>query len=205
MRKLIVFAFISVDGVMQAPGGPGEDTSGGFRFGGWIVPYGDEAIGQAVQEVIAAPFDLLLGRNTYDIFASHWPHISADSPSRQMADLFNGVRKYVATHRADDLPWHGSQALNGNLADAIQSLKSGDGGNLLTFGSGDTVRQLLASGLVDELRLLTYPVMLGKGKRFFGADALPSALTLTHSVVTSNGVVIARYERGGDVRTGSFQ
>jgi dihydrofolate reductase len=205
MRTLTTFNFISLDGVAQAPGGPNEDTSGGFRFGGWIVPYGDEAIGQELQEVLAQPFELLLGRATYDIFASHWPHVPADSPSRAIADMFNSVPKHVATHRPDELSWSNSHALHGDLADAIRALKPQDGANLLTFGSGGMVRQLLAAGLIDEMRLLTYPVLLGQGKRLFGDDAQPAAFRLTHTLSTAKGVLINRYLRDGDVRTGSFE
>ncbi|SPB15576.1 hypothetical protein NOV72_02796 [Caballeronia novacaledonica] len=205
MRKLIVSAFISLDGVIQAPGGPTEDTSGDFRLGGWIVPYADEAIGQHVQSLLAQPFDLLLGRCTYDIFASYWPRVPPDSPSRAIADVFDGVAKHVATHRPDDLDWQNSHALQGDLADAVRALKHDDGADLLTFGSGDMVRQLLAAGLIDELCLLIYPVMLGRGKRMLSDDASVSAFTLAHSTPTPAGVLITRYIRDGDVRTGTFE
>lgn len=153
MRTLTVAAFVSLDGVMQAPGGPEEDSSSGFRFGGWIVPYADKTTGQAVMDLFSQPFELLLGRRTYDIFAAYWPNIQADSTHHTIADLFNGVPKHVATHRADSLAWHNSHALKGNLVDAINALKRQEGPQLLTQGSGDLVRQLLAAGLVDELRL----------------------------------------------------
>ena len=158
MRTLTVAAFISLDGVMQAPGGPEEDPSGGFRFGGWIVPYADKTTGQAVQDLFSQPFELLLGRRTYDIFASYWPRIQPDSTNRTLADLFNGVPKHVATHRADSLDWQNSHALQGNLIEAIGALKRQDGPRLLTQGSGDLVRQLLAAGLVDELQLMIHPI-----------------------------------------------
>ena len=204
MRKLIVAAFISLDNVIQAPGGPEEDTSGEFHLGGWIVPYADEAIGQAVQDLFSQPFELLLGRRTYDIFAAYWPRVPADSNSRAIADLFNSVPKRVATHRSDTLDWQNSHALEGNLADAIRALKHQDGAHLLTQGSGDMVRQLLAAGLVDELRLMTFPVVLGRGKRLFDDNAQASAFTLVHSTSTPGGVLITRYVRSGEVRTGSF-
>jgi dihydrofolate reductase len=204
MRKLTVSTFISLDGVIQAPGGPKEDTSGDFNFGGWIVPYSDEAIGRNLQDLMSKPFDLLLGRCTYDIFAGHWPNIPESSASRPMADLFNRIPKHVVTHRPDDLAWENSHGLRGGLAEAIRALKRQGDANLLTFGSATMVRQLLAAGLVDELSLLTYPVMLGRGKRMFGDDAVASSFTLTQSGVTPGGVVIARYVRGGEVRTGSF-
>ena len=204
MRKLIVSAFISLDGVIQSPGGPGEDPSGEFRLGGWIVPYADQAIGQNLHDLLSQPFDLLLGRCTYDIFAGYWPRVPADSKSRAIADLFNSVPKHVATHRSGILDWQNSHALEGDLADAIRALKHQDGANLLTFGSSDMVRQLLAAGLVDELQLLIYPVMLGRGKRLFGDSALASAFTLAHSSSTPDGVLITRYMRNGEVRTGAF-
>ena len=206
MRKLIVAAFISLDGVMQSPGGPQEDPSGEFRLGGWIVPYADEAIDQAVQDLFSQPFELLLGRRTYDIFAAYWPRVRADSASHAIADLFNSVPKHVATHRSDTLDWQNSHALEGDLATAIRALKHQDDGvNLLTHGSGDMVRQLLAAGLVDELRLLIYPVVLGRGKRLFGDNAQVSAFTLAHSNSTPGGVLITRYVRSGEVRTGAFE
>lgn len=204
MRKLTVSVFSSLDGVIQAPGGPDEDTGGGFSLGGWIVPYADEAIGHNLQDMLSQPFELLLGRCTYDIFASYWPHVPAGSGSRAIADRFNSVPKHVATHRPGTLGWQNSHALEGDLADAVRAIQRQDGAGLLTFGSGNMVRQLLAAGLVDELRLLTYPVMLGRGKRLFGDDALASAFTLAHSVATPGGVLIARYLRNGAVRTGSF-
>ncbi|SAK81376.1 deaminase [Caballeronia pedi] len=203
MRKLIVSTFISLDGVMQAPGGPEEDPSGSFRLGGWIAPYSDEAIGQYLQELLSQPFELLLGRCTYDIFASYWPHVPADAGNRAIADLFDRVPKHVATHRTGNLDWQNSHALVGELANAIRALTPQDGADLLTFGSGDMVRQLLAAGLVDELRLLIYPVVLGRGKRLFGDDAKASAFTLTDSTTTPGGVIITRYIRDGEVRTGT--
>ncbi|EJM63458.1 dihydrofolate reductase [Pseudomonas sp. GM49] len=205
MRTLTVAAFVSLDGVMQAPGGPEEDSSGGFRFGGWIVPYADKTTGQAVQDLFSQPFELLLGRRTYDIFASYWPHIRADSTHHTIADLFNSVPKHVATHRADSLDWQNSHALEGNLVDAISALKRQDGPQLLTQGSGDLVRQLLAAGLVDELRLMIHPILLGRGKRLFGDNAQASAFTLQNSISSPGGVLIARYLRSGEVRTGTFE
>src|SRR5262245_20390770 len=131
MRKLIVAEHISLDGIIQSPGSPTEDPSGDFRLGGWTVPYDDEAIGQAVQDLISQPFDLLLGRRTYDIWAAYWPHVQADSPAHSIADLFNRVPKHVATHHSDSLDWQNSHALKGDLHDAIRALKQQDGANLL--------------------------------------------------------------------------
>ncbi|MDR5782619.1 dihydrofolate reductase family protein [Caballeronia sp. LZ065] len=204
MRTLTVSVFSSLDGVMQAPGGPNEDISGGFRLGGWIVPYADPAIGEHVQQLLAKSFELLLGRRTHDIFASHWPHVAPDAASHALAEKFNGVPKHVATHRKSGLGWHNSRALDGDLPSAVRALKTQEGADLLTFGSGDMVRQLLAAGLVDELSLLTFPVMLGRGRRLFGDDAETRAFELTHMIRTSGGVLIARYVRAGEVQTGSF-
>ncbi|HEY3569047.1 MAG TPA: dihydrofolate reductase family protein [Thermoanaerobaculia bacterium] len=204
MRRLIVAEQISLDGVIQSPGGPDEDPSDNFRLGGWVVPYADEGTGQALQDLLSQPFELLLGRHTYDIFAAYWPRVRADSASHAIADLFNSVPKHVATHRSGTLDWQNSHALEGDLADAIRALKQQDGANLLTWGSGDMVRQLLAAGLVDELWLLICPVVLARGKRLFGNDAQASAFTLAHSTSTPGGVLITRYVRSGEVRTGTF-
>ena len=206
MRKLIVAEHLSLDGVMQSPGAPDEDPSGEFRLGGWIVPYADEAVGQELQDLFSQPFELLLGRRTYEIFAAYWPRVPVDSRSRAIADLFNSVPKHVATHRSDTLDWQNSHALEGDLATAIRALKHQDDGvNLLTHGSGDMVRQLLAAGLVDELRLMIYPVVLGRGKHLFGNNAQPSAFTLAHSTSTRSGVLLTRHARSGEVRTGTFE
>ncbi|HEV8431689.1 MAG TPA: dihydrofolate reductase family protein [Pyrinomonadaceae bacterium] len=205
MRKLIVAEQISLDGVIQSPGAPEEDPSGEFRLGGWVVPYTDEAIGQFLQDLLSQPFELLLGRRTYEIFAAYWPRVPVDSDVRSVADRFNSVPKHVATHRSDALDWQNSQALEGDLADAIHAFKRQDGANLLTWGSADMLRQLLVAGLVDELRLMIYPVVLGRGKRLFGDNAQPSAFTLVHSTSTPSGVLLTRYARSGEVRTGAFE
>jgi dihydrofolate reductase len=202
MRKLIVAEHISLDGVIQSPGGVKEDPSGEFRLGGWIVPYADEAIGHALQDLLSQPFELLLGRRTYEIWAAYWPRVPA---GHAIADLFNRVPKHVATHRSDMLDWQNSHALQGDLADAIRALKHQDGVNLLTWGSGDMVRQLLAAGLVDELWLLIYPVVLGRGKRLFGDNAQASAFTLAHSTSTPGDVLMTHHVRSGEVRTGEFE
>ena len=202
MRKLIVAEHISLDGVIQGPGGPEEDPSGEFSLGGWTVPYSDEAIGRDLQDMFSQPFELLLGRRTYDIWAAYWPHVKAGNA---IADQFNSVPKHVATHRTGTLDWHNSHALQGDLAGAIRALKRKNGAHLLTWGSSDLVRQLLAAGLVDEFRLMIYPVVIGHGKRLFGDNAQPSSFTLTQSTRTAGGVLLARYARNGEVRTGTFK
>lgn len=205
MRKLIVAEFVSLDGVIQGPGGPEEDQSGGFHLGGWQVPYDDDAIGQAVMDLFSQPFDLLLGRRTYDIWASYWPRIGADSPEHPIAGPFNSVAKYVATHRPESLDWNNSHSLGRDIVDAVRALKHQGTANLLTWGSGDLVRQLLGAGLVDELRLQIYPVVLGPGKRLFGDNAQSSAFTLAQSITTPGGVLITRYVLSGEVPTGTHE
>jgi dihydrofolate reductase len=204
MRKLIVPAFISLDGVMQAPGGPEEDTSGGFVHGGWVWPYADES-DEVMGGVFERPFELLLGRRTYDIFAAYWPHVAEDAPHRGIADQFNGTTKHVATHHADTLEWRNSHALGKDIAVAVHELKRGNGPDLVTQGSSDLVHLLLATDLVDELRLLIYPILLGRGKRLFDDRAQASAFRLEQSKATSKGVLVNRYAREGEVRTGSFK
>lgn len=201
MRKLIVSEIISLDGVFQAPGAPEEDPLENFRYGGWAAPYDDDALGQAAEAQFSEPFELLLGRRTYDIFASFWPHVPAGHP---VGDLYNRVRKHVATHHPETLDWQNSHALDGDLAGAVRALKQNDGADLWTNGSGDMVRQLLAAGLVDELRLQIFPVLLGPGKRLFDDSARASAFNLEDSTITPGGVVLARYVRDGEVRTGTW-
>ncbi|WP_373047003.1 dihydrofolate reductase family protein [Vulgatibacter sp.] len=211
MRKLVTMAMISLDGVMQAPGGPEEDPSGGFELGGWVFPLFDEAGGAAIDEVFSAPFDLLLGRKTYDIFAAYWPFIPTDPAANgfdegnaQIARRFNAVTKYVATHRPESLRWQNSQSLGDDVVARLREMKREDGPPLLTQGSSELVQTLLAHDLVDELRLLIFPVLLGRGKRLFGEGTKPAAFTLEHSTVTPKGVIITRYVRAGDVATGTF-
>ncbi|MFC5525347.1 dihydrofolate reductase family protein [Rhodanobacter ginsengisoli] len=204
MRKLIVPAFISLDGVVQAPGGPEEDTSGGFAYGGWVWPYADES-SDVMDGVFTRPFELLLGRRTCDIFAGYWPHVPEGAPHRGIADLFNGVAKHVATHHPDTLGWQNSHALGPDVVAAVRELKRGDGPDLVTQGSSGLVHQLLATDLVDELRLLVHPILLGRGKRLFDERAQASAFRLEASKSSSSGVLVNRYVREGEVRTGSFE
>jgi dihydrofolate reductase len=211
MRKIVAATFVSLDGVMQAPGGPEEDPTGGFRFGGWTAPYWDDSIGAVLGEAFSRPFDLLLGRKTYDIFAAHWPYVEADpaadtfsAVTKQVADTFNSATKYVATHSPETLSWRNSQSLGSDVVATLRDLKSKDGPDLLIQGSSELIQQLLANDLIDEFRLLIYPLVLGKGKRLFGDGTLPAAFKLTRSQTSSGGVLIASYERAGEVGTGSF-
>jgi dihydrofolate reductase len=204
MRTLTVAAMTSLDGVMQAPGGPEEDTSGGFAYGGWVWPYDDDSV-EVMGGAFKRPFDLLLGRRTYDIFAAYWPHVPAGAPHQSIADLFNGTTKHVATHHPQTLAWQNSHALGPDIAAAVRELKHGDGPDLLTQGSSALVHQLLATDLVDELRLLVYPVLLGRGKRLFDDRTQASAFRLEASMTSATGVLVSRYVRDGEVRTGSFE
>lgn len=203
MRDVVVAAFVSLDGVMQAPGGPPEDPTGGFAHGGWTVPFWDEAMGQFMGDMFAAPFDLLLGRRTYEIFAAHWPYADASDP---IAGRFTAAAKHVATRSgALPIPWANAAPLPGEAADAVAALKQGEGPRLLTQGSSVLVQALLARDLVDEIRLLTFPVLLGRGKRLFGPDSAPRTLALAGSAVSSTGVTMATWRRAGPVETGTFE
>jgi dihydrofolate reductase len=201
MRKVIVGAMVSMDGVMQAPGGPEEDPTGGFKFGGWTAPLadGDTVGGEEIGKLFGQPFDLLLGRRTYEIFAAYWPYAEA-GPYNDIADAFNRTTKYVATRRGIDLTWKNSLALR-DAAKDVRKLKQEDGPALLTQGSTELVHALLAAGLVDEIRTFTFPVLLGKGKRLFDENGQPSAYKLTHSVVSPHGLIAATYVRDGEVKT----
>lgn len=203
MRKIITGAFVSLDGVMQAPGGPQEDPTGGFGFGGWVVPYMDEAFGAEIDDLFKGDPDLLLGRKTYEIFAAHWPHAEG-GPDDSIARLFNKITKYVATRSGDvDTSWKDSVVLR-DAATEVAKLKQGEGPALVTQGSADLIQTLLAHDLIDEIRTYTFPIVLGKGKKLLGAGAAPAAFKLTHSAATPMGVAIARYERAGDVETGDY-
>lgn len=204
MRKLIVAAFISLDGVMQAPGGPEEDTAGGFKYGGWVAPYFDETVGAAVGEFMGGPFDLLLGRRTYDIFAAHWPLVPEGHPDKALADVLNSIGKYVATHRPDSLDWAGSHGLGDDVIEGVRRLKADGDRPLVTQGSTELVHQLLAADVVDEIRTLTFPVVLGPGKRLFDGASQAGEFTLAKSVSSGTGVVISTYTRSGPVKTGDF-
>lgn len=202
MRKLIVAEHISLDGVIQGPGGPEEDPDGKFKLGGWAAPFDDEAIGSVLGGLMSRPFELLLGRRTYDIWAGYWPKVPSDSPLGGIADAFNGTAKHVATHRPRSLAWNNSHALTKGIAAAVAKLKKAKGPELHCWGSAGMLSHLFAAGLVDELYLATYPVVLGQGKKLFHEGAKPSTFVLVDSVRGKTGTVLNRYALGGKVRTG---
>lgn len=202
MRKLVVLTFISLDGVMQAPGGPEEDTSGGFRYGGWTAPYFDEFSGKVMGEQMSMPFDLLLGRKTYDIFAAYWP--KQDEKTSLIAAQFNKARKYVVSHKTIELSWQNSILINDDVVAKIKELKQQDGPMLQVHGSGNLIQTLFKNDLVDELWLKIFPVTLGSGKRLFSDGVIPAAFKLLKSETSPSGVIFASYERAGDVKTGSL-
>jgi len=200
MRKLIVNEFMTLDGVVQAPGGPEEDDSGAFPFGGWSFHYWDELLDHTMAETMSVPFDLVLGRRTYDIFAAFWP----TAPEEAGGKPLNDATKYVASRGTPSLPWERSVQIEGDVADGVARLKKDDGPELQVHGSGNLIQTLMANGLIDEYRLWVFPVVLGSGKRLFADGTIPAALRLTDSKVSTTGVVIGTYEPAGDVRTGSF-
>jgi dihydrofolate reductase len=199
MRKIIVLSFISLDGVMQAPGGPKEDTSGGFKYGGWTFPYFDDVSGKLMAEQMKQPFELLLGRKTFDIFAAYWPQHEKGWPG------INEARKYVASNTLTSSEWKNSVILNGDVVEKIKKLKEEDGPDLQVHGSGNFIQTLLKNDLVDELWLKIFPITLGNGKKLFAEGTMPAAFKLTSSQVTPSGVIFANYVRNGEVKTGSFE
>jgi len=202
MRRVITGAFVSLDGVMQAPGGPKEDPTRSFKLGGWVVPYMDEVFDQAINEMFGQPFALLLGRKTYEIFAAHWPYAEGGEDDF-IAKRFNSITKCVATRSTMELTWKGSVALHDAAAD-VARLKREDGPSLVTQGSSNLIQTLLANDLIDEISTFTFPIALGNGKKLFGEGARPAAFTLVDNKVTTKGVLIARYQRAGNVVTGDF-
>jgi dihydrofolate reductase len=198
MRKLAVNTFVSLDGVMQAPGGPDEDPTGGFTHGGWGVNYmDDEMMGQVAE---AEPYELLLGRGTYEIFAAHWPY--DEGP---IADQLNGTRKHIASKTLERVEWNNSTLITGDVAEYVEALKQQDGPEIQVHGSPGLIQTLLEHGLIDEYRVWIFPVVLGTGKRFFGDGTIPGALRLVDSKVSKTGVTINTYEPAGDIDTGSFE
>jgi dihydrofolate reductase len=200
MRKLIVSTFLTLDGVMQAPGGPEEDDSGGFTHGGWSVHYWDDLMGEVMIEAFSVPFDLLLGRRTYEIFSAYWPH----APEEAGAKPLNDATKYVVSHGRPALEWSSSVLVEGDAAEGVAQLKETDGPELQVHGSGNLIQTLLRHSLVDEFRLWVFPLVIGSGKRLFADGTIPAGLRLVDSKVSTTGVVIGTYEPAGEIVTGSF-
>lgn len=200
MRKLVVNTFMTLDGVMQAPGGPEEDPTGGFDLGGWSANYWDDAMGQVMGETMAVPFDLVLGRKTYEIFAAHWPH-ATDQPG---ADALNRATKYVASRTLDTVEWSNSVLIEGDVEKEIAKLKQQDGPELQVHGSANLIQTLLRHDLIDEFRVWIFPLVIGNGKRLFSDGTIPAGLKLLDTKSFSTGVVMAAYQRSGDIVPGSF-
>lgn len=199
MRRLTGAVFQSLDSVIQAPGGPDEDTTSGFRLGGWVAPHWDEDMGP-FESLIMGEYDLLLGKRTYDIFSAYWPY-NRDNP---IGEKFQRINKYVLTHSDEPLTWDNSHRLSGNAADAVAELKKSEGRDLLIQGSSTLYPPLLSARAIDRLTLITFPIVLGQGKRLFDGSEKPSALNLVEHFVSPKGVVITTYEPAGEVPTGSF-
>jgi len=199
MRKIVVFTMVSLDGVMQAPGGPEEDASDGFKYGGWTVPYADESFGPIFKKELSVPFDLLLGRKTYDIFAAYRP-----KQKGMVGDPFNKAKKYVVSGKGVDLTWKESILIDGDVVAKLKALKKEDGPVFHVWGSSNLIQTLLKNDLVDELRLRIYPVTLASGKRLFAEGTIPAAFELLDSTALPSGVILANYKRSGEIKTGSF-
>jgi dihydrofolate reductase len=200
MRRLTINTFLTVDGVMQAPGGPQEDPTGGFTHGGWSFKYWDDKMGQIMGEFMGKPFDLLLGRKTYEIFAAHWPH-AGDDPA---AAPLNNATKYVASRTLKSVDWKNSQLIKGDVAQEVAKLKRQDGPEIQVHGSANLIQTLLKHDLIDEFSLWIFPLVLGIGKRLFDGGTIPASLKLLDSKTSSTGVIITRFERGGEIGYGSF-
>lgn len=200
MRRIVAVAYVSLDGVMQSPGGPDEDPGSGFAHGGWIVPYWDDMMGALLNDFMAKPFDLLLGRRTYEIFAAHWPYAGDNA----IAGRFNKATKYVATRSLDRLDWVNSVRLDGDVAEEVAKLKSADGPDMQIYGSSELLRTLTAAELIDEYRVWIFPLVLGRGKRLFEPGTPAQALSLADTKTSPTGVVINTYLPAGDVEPGSF-
>lgn len=197
MRRILILEFLSLDGVMQAPGGPQEDTSDGFRFGGWQAPFNDDLIGKVMTEQMSKPFDLLLGRKTYDIFAGYWP-----KQHNEIAHLFNKATKYVVSHESHEYEWDKTIVISKNVVEELKKLKKEDGPDLQVYGSGNLVQTLLQHDLVDELWLKIYPLTLGNGKKLFAEGTVPQTWKLIKAEIGSAGVIYASYKKAGPVQTG---
>jgi dihydrofolate reductase len=202
MRKLVVLSFITLDGVMQAPGGPEEDPTGGFKHGGWVSGYFDDFLGDVMVRQMDRPFDLLLGRRTYEIFAAHWPYVKTKGDP--IADGINNAKKHVASKTLTTLDWSNSELIKGDVAKEARRLKEQDGPEIQVHGSGSLIQTLLKHDLIDELWLKIFPITLGRGKRLFADGTIPVAFKLLESEISPSGVIVATYLRAGEVKTGSF-
>ncbi len=200
-RKLIAITQVTLDGVMQAPGGPEEDPSNGFTRGGWAMPFVDDAAGEVIGEIMAGEFDMLLGRRTYEIFAAYWPY-QGDNP---IARAFNKARKYVVTRSLDRLDWESSQVIGGDVVGEVRRLKASEGPDLHIWGSSELLQTLIAAQLVDEYRIWVFPVVLGEGKRLFERGVPPGRLTLVETRSTGTGVLLNTYRPAGPLPEGSAQ
>ena len=199
MRPLVVTTFVTLDGVMQAPGGAGEDPSGGFSYEGWLVPHFDEDLGEQINRWFTGAQDFLLGRTTYEIFYASWPKMLSDDPVSQG---INFKKKYVASRTLSSVEWDTAELLHGDVGDAVRKLTAEDGGELQVHGSAGLIQTLLTEDLIDELRLVVFPVVLGEGKRLFGDGAIPRTWKLTAQATSSTGALMLSYQRGGEVETG---
>lgn len=199
MRKLVVLTFLTLDGVMQAPGGPEEDPTGVFKWGGWSAGYWDDTLGKVMDDQMGHPYDLLLGRKTYEIFAAHWPRSTEPA-----ADSLNNARKYVASKTLKRLEWRNSTLLGPDIVTEVKNLKQENGPEIQVHGSSNLIQTLLKNDLVDEFKLKIFPVTIGKGKRLFGEGAIPAGYKLVTSQTTPTGVIVASYTRAGEPKTGSF-
>ena len=202
MRKLVVLSFITLDGVMQAPGGPEEDPTGGFKYGGWVAGYFDDFLGKVMAEQMSKPFDLLLGRKTYEIFAAHWPYVKINEDP--IAAGINNAKKYVTSKTLKKLDWSNSELIKGDVAKEVKKLKEQNGPEIQVHGSGNLIQTLLKHDLVDELWLKILPITLGTGKRLFAEGTIPVGFKLLESRISPSGVIVATYMRSGEVKTGSF-
>jgi dihydrofolate reductase len=201
MRKIITTTFVSLDGVMQAPGGPEEDASDGFKYGGWTANYWDEMMGSVMGGFMSTPFEMLLGRKTYDIFASYWPDAKEDS---EIKDKFNATKKYVVSHNPLELSWKGSELVTGDVAKRIKELKEQNGPDLWIHGSGNLIQTLLKENLIDRMHVWIFPVTIGTGKRLFAEGTQAQGLKLVDSKTSFTGVIIATYEPAGELKTGTI-
>jgi dihydrofolate reductase len=201
MRKIITTTFVTLDGVMQAPGGPEEDTSSNFKYGGWQYGYLDKQGGDIINSFMAQPFELLLGRRTYDIFAAYWPTAKTDN---EVAVPFNATRKYVVSHTPKELSWNNSTLISGDVVAELKKLKALDAPDLHVWGSGNLIQTLLAHDLIDTMHIWTHPLIIGSGKRLFEAGVKPQGFKMTHSKILSTGVVVATYEPAGMFKMGTI-